>query len=418
MKAGQRKHDVVIVGAGPGGSASAAFLARAGLDVLLLDKATFPRDKTCGDAVSAQGVEILDELGLGSRLRRNGFKVPAVTIVSPSGYRLRSDIPPADGLPRYGLVVKRLELDQMVLDAARDFGAGFVGGVHVRGIEQDARGGWSVHGDRGDRPFSAEGRVLVMAVGAALPLMRQLDLVPNTIDYAFAARAYYEGIQGLDDALHIHFDGVPLPGYGWIFPVSETSANVGAGYYRRGAKAPPTAAAVLDDFLRHPPLARRMKDAVRITPVKGFPIRTDFHRSRCLGDRMLVVGEAAGLVNPFTGEGIDYALESARMAAESLTRAFDSGDLSLASLGRYERVLRRRFQLLFRMTHLMRRMYMTPALLDPLLLACSRWPDMTQLLISVLLSYESPVKAFAPSVLGRVLLASTPWGRPRSPRSA
>ncbi len=310
----QRQHDVVIIGAGPGGSATAAYLARAGIDVLLLDKASFPRDKTCGDAVSAQGVEILDELGIGSRLRRTGFKTPAVTIVSPAGHKLRADIPPAEGLPRYGIVVKRLELDQMVLEAAQAAGATFVDGVHVRGMEPVEEGGWTIIGDRAGTGFSARGRTVVMAVGAALPLMRRLGLVPKKLEYAFAARSYYEGIAGLDDALHIHFDGVPLPGYGWIFPVSETAANVGAGYYRRGPSTPTTAAAVLDAFLEHPPLADRFRSASRLTPVKGFPIRTDFHRSQCLADRLLVVGEAAGLVNPFTGEGIDYTLESARLA--------------------------------------------------------------------------------------------------------
>jgi geranylgeranyl reductase family protein len=412
------QHDVIVVGAGPGGSACAAFLARAGLDVLLVDKASFPRDKTCGDAVSAQGVEILDELGLGGRLRRTGFKVPALTIVSPSGHELRASIPAADGLPRYGIVVKRLELDEMVLEAAEAAGSAFADGVHVRGMERIAGGGWTIHGDRAGTSFSASGRIVVMAVGASLPLMRHLHLVTNKPEYAFAARAYYEDVAGLDDALHIHFDGVPLPGYGWIFPVSESAANVGAGYFRQGPSAPPTAAVVLDAFLDHPPLAEQFRNARRLTPVKGFPIRTDFHRSECLADRLLVVGEAAGLVNPFTGEGIDYALESARIAAHTLIEAFEEGDLSSTSLGRYERTLRRRFQTLFRLTHLMRRMYMTPTLLDPLVLACATWPDMTRLLISVLLSYESPIKAFAPTVLWRILLSSSPFGKPRTPRRA
>jgi len=412
------QHDVIVVGAGPGGSACATFLARTGLDVLLVDKASFPRDKTCGDAVSAQGVEILDQLGLGNRLRRIGFKVPAVTIVSPGGHELRAGIPPADGLPRYGIVVKRFELDEMVRKAAEAAGASFVDKVHVRGMEHTSGGGWTIRGDRAGTSFSASGRIVVMAVGASLPLMRHLDLITSEPEYAFAARAYYEDVAGLDDALHIHFDGVPLPGYGWIFPVSETAANVGAGYYRRGPCTPPTAAAVLEAFLNHSPLAKRFRAARRLTPVKGFPIRTDFHRSKCLADDLLVVGEAAGLVNPFTGEGIDYALESARMAAHVVVKAFEEGDLSPASLSRYDRILRRRFQTLFRLTHLMRRVYMTPTLLDPLVMACAKWPDMTRLLISVLLSYESPIKAFAPTVLARILLSSTPFGKPRTPRSA
>jgi geranylgeranyl reductase family protein len=412
------QHDVVIVGAGPGGSASAAFLAAAGLRVLLVDKSTFPRDKTCGDAVSAQGVGLLDELGLGPTIRRAGFKTRGVTIVSPSGRKLTAGIPPSDGLPNYGLVVKRLTLDQMILDAAESAGAEVVDGVHVRGLERAPGGGWAIRGDRAGKAFSASGHTAIIAVGASLPLLRQLNLVPEKIGYSFAARTYFEGIDGLDDRLNIHFDGVPLPGYGWIFPVSRTAANVGAGYYRRGPSTPPTAATTLDAFLKEPRISRRFRSATQLSPVKGYPIRTDFHRSRSTADRLLVVGEAAGLVNPFTGEGIDYALESARLASAALQDAFQAGDLGPASLGRYEGALRRRFHRLFVLTHLMRRVYMTPALLEPLLAACAKHPDMTRLLISVLLSYESPLKAFTPSVVGRVLLSAVTFNRPRSPRSA
>jgi flavin-dependent dehydrogenase len=118
---------------------------------------------------------------------------------------------------------------------------------------------------------------------------------------------------------------------------------------------------------------------------------------------MLLVGEAAGLVNPFTGEGIDFALESAQIAGECLTACFDRGEFSRESLAGYERALRNRFQRVFGLSHRMRRQYMNPILLDPLIRACARWPELTDLLVRTLLNYADPAEAIRPAVMLKVL---------------
>jgi flavin-dependent dehydrogenase len=159
----------------------------------------------------------------------------------------------------------------------------------------------------------------------------------------------------------------------------------------------------MTQFLSNRGLQPRFEAARRVGPVKGFPIRTDFQRSPVIGDRLLLVGEAAGLVNPFTGEGIDYALESARIAAQNLMTCFDRGDFSRRSLSQYERVLRGRFQRVFVLSHRMRRLYMNPVLLDPLIRACARWSELTDLLVRTLLGYADPGEAVRPAVVLKVL---------------
>lgn len=395
-------YDVAVIGAGPGGAATAALLARSGLRVILLDKFEFPRDKTCGDALSPAALHILGDLGLADQLRQSGYRVDGVAITSPDGLTVQAPIPDHPIFPGHGYVVPRFLLDDLILNASLQAGAAFRGGINVHAIEPDTEG-LTVVGETGRSMQRFGARIVVLAVGANLRLLRSLGFVAGEVGYARAVRSYFEGIAGLSRCLEIRFDGAELPGYGWIFPVSADTANVGVGQLpHRGRKAP-SAASLMTQFLSNRGLQPRFEAARRVGPVKGFPIRTDFQRSPVIGDRLLLVGEAAGLVNPFTGEGIDYALESARIAAQNLMTCFDRGDFSRRSLSQYERVLRGRFQRVFVLSHRMRRLYMNPVLLDPLIRACARWSELTDLLVRTLLGYADPGEAVRPAVVLKVL---------------
>jgi geranylgeranyl reductase family protein len=395
-------YDVVVIGAGPGGAATAAFLARTGLRVILLDKFEFPRDKTCGDALSPGALHILGALGLADSLRQSGYRVDEVAITSPEGLTVKAPIPDHPVYPAHAFVVPRFLLDDLILNASLTAGAEFQGGTHVHSIER-GRENLTVIGESGRSQRRLSARMVVLAVGANLRLLRSMNLIDGRVGYAHAARAYFEGITGLARRLEIRFDGAELPGYGWIFPVSPDTANVGVGLLPRRGRKPPGAASLLAQFLSSSHLTARFESAHQVGPIKGFPIRTDFQRSQTIGDRMLLVGEAAGLVNPFTGEGIDYALESARIASESLMACFEQGDFSRRSLSRHDRALRHRFQRLFVLSHRMRRQYMNPILLDPLIRACARWPELTDLLVRTLLTYADPGEAIRPAVMLKVL---------------
>ena len=143
---------------------------------------------------------------------------------------------------------------------------------------------------------------------------------------ALAARAYLENIRDLPQRMQFRFDGLPLPGYGWIFPTSTTTANVGVALYptpdvwKRFAKATPPREA-LEPFLGSPALREPLQGSRFAGHIQGYPIRMDFPRHSAVSDRALLVGEAAGLVNPLTGDGIDFALESGRLAAKHLVTA-------------------------------------------------------------------------------------------------
>jgi flavin-dependent dehydrogenase len=160
-----------------------------------------------------------------------------------------------------------------------------------------------------------------------------------------AARAYYDGVRGVSDVWQLRFDHVTLPGYGWIFPTGPDSANIGAGFYAPGRAS--SAADTFKQFVANPALKPMLDGARMRAPMKGFPLRVDFLRAPTHAPGLLLVGEAAGLVNPLTGEGIDYAIESGRVAAAHLMRALAGSGLDAAARAAYDADLRGRYQSLF-----------------------------------------------------------------------
>ncbi len=167
---------------------------------------------------------------------------------------------------------------------------------------------------------------------------------------ALGMRAYFEGVTDVMDQAQFYLNGIFPPGYGWILPLSDSSANIGAALLpskRLYNQTHSVARRAFDAFLQTPQLQRMLTGADRSSPVKGVPVRTDFATAPTFGERVMLVGEAAGLGHPLTGEGIAYALESGKLAAEHLSRILSTGDLSRKSLQRYDRQLRLRYQLFF-----------------------------------------------------------------------
>ncbi len=408
-------HDVIVVGAGPGGAAAAHYLAARGLDVVLLDKAAFPREKTCGDGLTPRAVGVLDDMGLLPELLPAGRAITGAEIVAPDRSRTVAPIPSPHGLPPM-LVVPRLVLDDAIRGRAVRSGAQFEGRVTVTAIDRNG-GGVIVHGerDRGDRdnrkhdpqPVSFHARMAMVATGASTALLVRVGLLPAVPRMMLAARTYIEGMAQPADHIQIRFDGVPLPGYGWIFPVSASSSNVGAGYFpapRVARRMPPNPTAAFERFVASPPLAAAINGARRTGPVKGYPLRVDFPTFPASGDRVLLVGEAAGLVNPLTGEGIDYALESAQIAAEHADRMLAPGNLSRAECEAYDRALRARFERLFVFCRRVRDRLLNPRLLSHLVRVASKRSDLQALLVDIVLgNREVSGRPPLARVLGRFL---------------
>jgi len=391
---GNKIFDVIVIGAGPGGSTAAHLLARHGLHVLLVDKVEFPRDKTCGDGLTPRAVAMLQYLGLESELAGESRRIENIKVFSPSGREIDVSIPSFPGLPPYLLTVPRLDLDQAIKNLATNSGAVFACPVNVSTVTRDGAvmsvAGRYLEGvgSNNKRLFNARGRVIIVATGANLRLPERVGLLEKRPRLVLAARTYYESANHIANAFEFHFDGVRLPGYGWIFPIAGSKANVGVGIFDKKKKARrkiPSAKTIMHEFLEHPSIRAKLAGAGQIGPIRGYPIRTDFTSSSTVGRGILAVGEAAGLVNPLTGEGIDYALESGKIAAEHLIACFEAGDISARNLTGYDQTLRLEFQKLFRFCEDMLYWTVRRPILDGLVAMAARRQDLRHLLTSIVL---------------------------------
>jgi geranylgeranyl reductase family protein len=374
------------------------------MDVLLLDRAEFPRDKTCGDGLTPRALRVLDQMGILADVTEHGCAVEAYSVVAPNRRETTAPITASHG----ALVVKRVVLDDIIQRRALASGAQFTSGVNASRLEPTSTG-VTVHADDG-RAF--EGRVAVVATGAAFGLLKRSAIVSRPPRTMLAARAYFEDLQAdVARSFQLRFDDVPMPGYGWVFPVKARAANIGVGFLPR--KGSGTAGQAFDRFIRSAALRPMLDGARQDGPLKGYPIRVDFLRAPTFAERMLLVGEAAGLVNPLTGEGIDYALESGSIAAEHLLKTFASGDFSAAQLAAYGAKLHNRFDKIFRFSEWIRDWYCKPALLNALVPLANRRPELRQMLANVVLGEREP-RGYGPATMLARLLVYLVRTRPRS----
>jgi menaquinone-9 beta-reductase len=322
--------DAIVVGAGPGGSAAAYYLARRGRRVLLLDRQAFPRDKSCGDGLTRPAVSVLDEMGvlpeLGSAQRVRGVRMHM------RGQPHRDLLYPRDSL---GLVVPRLQLDDILCRRAVFAGAELRTGVSVARLVREDGLVCGVEAIEGSQIHMLRSAVVIAADGASSVLARDAGLLSRG-PVGFAIRGYYEGIAEFDDLLEIRMplldstDEHLLPSYGWIFPTGTGTANIGVGLCRRERGA--NVRQMMERFVGELRQSdRRFENMHLREPWKGAPLRFDFAPDRCAAAGLMLVGDAAGLISPFTGEGISFALESGRCAAEVADEAMvrrETRDLS------------------------------------------------------------------------------------------
>jgi menaquinone-9 beta-reductase len=376
--------DVVVVGAGPAGSAAAHVLAQRGLDVLLVDRAEFPRDKTCGDGLTPRALRALDAIGALQDVQRHGCAIDAYEVVAPNHAATRASVA-AHAVPRR-------VLDDVLRTRALASGAQF-----ERAMVTTVRGEDGIVRVRTEQHKNIEARLAVVATGASTSVLLRSGILRQQPRAMLAARTYFDGLPLGAPVFQMRFDGVRLPGYGWIFPVGAGTANVGVGFMP-GKRRGPTAQARLAGFVRAHPM---LTQARPLEPVRGFPIRVDFLRAPTYAERTLLVGEAAGLVNPLTGEGIDYALESAQIAAETIARSLETGDFALAA---YERALRARFEKIFRFSEIVRDWYCRPLLLNVLVPLANGRPALRQQLTDVVLGEREPAGYGPMTILGRLAI--------------
>ncbi|MEA3641407.1 MAG: geranylgeranyl reductase family protein [Lamprobacter sp.] len=396
-------HEVIVVGAGPAGSATAYHLASNGIRTLLIDKAAFPRDKVCGDCLSPRAQHYLERLGLLGAVAAEAHRATRIRFQAPGGAEAETSITGAGAMPNSTLVLARRRFDLLLQQQALAAGARFRVG-HVRRLAPG--GGVELEGER----LSA--RLVVMATGAALSLIKRTPLAPGRAVHTVAARCYLTRMSSPGPDLRFFFDHLPLPGYAWLFPTGSHSANLGYWY---SGRAGVSAAGLLPKLLKeHPLLSALTAGGEGASPVAGYPIRSDFLRAPIRAHGLLAVGEAAGLVNPFTGEGIDYALESAELAAASIIAALRQAPgerpLSARALAGYSRSLWQRFGPLFVLMAFGQRYAFNPWVFDRLFGRGEDGQPFVDTLIQVCFGAAPPARVLSPLELIR-LVTSRPASR-------
>ena len=384
--------DVVIVGAGPAGSGLAIQLVRKGVRVLLLDKEEFPREKTCGDGLTPRAVAVLERMGLLNDLLQElePYRVEEAVLFSPSGHLWRMHFDHAGfGLPGFGLIVPRYRLDRFLVSKAVESGAEFLGGSQVVGFVRDSGKvvGVRIDSESGGRVVKAP--LVAIATGANIGLHRELGLLQSMPPVVLSARGYFTNVSELGHAMEFYFESELMPGYAWIFPVDEKTANIGVGVFPgTGRRKNPYK--MLNWFMREGQAAGRLTEARLQGQVKGYPLRTDYPSHPTFGDGFIMLGESIGLVNPVTGEGIDLALESAELAAEAVEHALERGDFSRKTLVVYEKMLRKRFGSYFSGMRVLRDRAVRPEAMDRIIRAASRDPKLARTVAGINLGVISP----------------------------
>lgn len=344
---------ICIVGAGPGGCATALFLAKAGIPSLLVDKAVFPRDKICGDGLSGWSVAMLNRLDplLKQQLAESRDSLPSwgARFVAPNRQVL--EVPFVDRLlpdaQPPGYVATRLWFDNFLVEQCKQHPLiTVVEGVALEKWEQVSADQVVLRDPQEQTEVVC--KLAIFANGAHSKQAKELaNLRPEKKHYVAGIRAYYEGVEDMhpDGHIELHFLKEFLPGYFWIFPLPDGKANVGAGMRSDVvAKKKVNLRKAMQQLIEQDPqLKHRFRNARPLEEVKGFGLPLGSKKRPISGDNFLLVGDAASLIDPFTGEGIGNALASGELAAQWAQKALEAKHFDADFLKGYDAAIYKRF---------------------------------------------------------------------------
>jgi menaquinone-9 beta-reductase len=317
-------YDAVVVGAGPAGAAAAITMARRGRRVIVVDKATFPRDKCCGDGLTTGALRELEALGFSPSTVPSWQTIDSAWVRSPGGFEVEFPFPQDNGT--FGAVAPRSELDFALVSLVRANGVEVREGVGIRAVH-DRLNCEAVELDfDGDHP-TIRARTVVAADGMWSPTRKLLGLhTPGYLGEWHAFRQYFTNVTGpAAERLYVWFEPDLLPGYAWSFPLPGGRANVGFGVERDGKRRIQSMGDVWPELLARPHIAAALgPDATGVDRHLAWPIPARVDRVALGAGRVVFVGDAAAVTDVMTGEGIGQALLTGRLAAE----AIDGGPLS------------------------------------------------------------------------------------------
>jgi len=342
-----------VVGAGPAGAACAYWLAEAGHDVVVVERKRFPREKTCGDGLTPRAVRQLDDMGLTAELAHHhrciGLRAHAF------GRILELAWPEHPLFPSYGYVVTRSDLDALVAARAQKAGATLLEGHEAVApiVRHGLIAGAIVHDKAGGASRELSATYVVVADGAHSRFGRALGTARDrTRPLGMAIRGYFCSPRHDENWIESYLDirdpdGGVVPGYGWVFPLGDGRVNVGVGilstFHRWKAL---NTTSLFETFVGCAPGSWGLSPAAACGPPTGGRLPMALSVAPRAGPTYLVVGDAAGAINPFNGEGIAYAYETGRLAAEALSLALRSGDGM--ALSTYDAALQQNYGLYYK----------------------------------------------------------------------
>ena len=337
-------YDVIIVGAGPAGSTAALYAHRLGLNCILLDKAIFPRDKICGDALSGKSVRLMRELDLLDGVEKlDGSEINRITFGSPSHSQFDVHLKgnKNNDYITKGYVVPRKIFDNFLFEKADEL--------------TETRQGFTVNdiiyqNDKisGVKGTNIEGKeeilnapIIMGCDGANSIVARKLGLYEMDMENtAVAIRCYYEGVQGLSNQIELHYVSEVKPGYFWLFPAGNGKANIGIGLSKNDAKKEDrTLRQIMDEIVQSDYFRSRFGNARPLEKPVGWNLPLGRIQRKNHGNGFMLLGDAAGLVDPFTGEGIGNAMVAAKYAMEVALKAKNNTDYSERLFSEYDQLL-------------------------------------------------------------------------------
>ena len=346
---------VLILGAGPGGAATALFLAKEGIPCIMVDKAVFPRDKICGDALSGKVVEILNryDRSFVEKLSLSPIQLNCwgVTFVAPNLDELSI---PFRNKPKNtsekreiapGFITKRVDFDNFMIEEVKKHqSVQLFEGVEIDKFEKTANG-FTCSDKSGNYVIHAG--LVIDGSGAHSQFAKKIGGLEVEKDHHCAGlRVYYKGVTGIKEGnyIELHFLKDFLPGYFWIFPLANGECNVGVGMRSDyvGKKRINLKNELNNIIKKYPQLSERFKDAVPVDDIRGYGLPLGSKKRTLSGDNYMLIGDAASLIDPFTGEGIGNAILSGYTAAQQAKEAIETQNFSAAGLKKYDEAIYRR----------------------------------------------------------------------------
>ncbi|MCK5243406.1 geranylgeranyl reductase family protein [bacterium] len=375
---------IIIIGAGPAGTSAAYHLTQAGIDVLLLDKESFPRDKICGDCLSPSSMQELEKIGLRDEVTAKSNEIDGCILYAPNKSYFT-----VDNCKARPHLMMRETLDNMLLKKACEKGADFLENTRIICLEK--KPDRIILKDDSGESYSCKLAIIATGSNSSLPIRLGLLKLPSAD--AIACRAYVADINFSSDKILLSYAKDLLPGYGWVFPLGKGKANVGIGYFfSKGNNPNPRKIwKTFAKFLEKEGIFG--KNTKPVSEVKTALMRMGLRGNRLFAERILLAGDSASAINPLSGEGIYYALQTGRFAAWAAQQAIEAGDFTAQQLLAYQKMLKENYKKKFKNYRKINRLLSNQAIINQMVKIAGEKRELAETIFVTLLGESNPMKS-------------------------